>query len=117
MNRTAAFALAVCLAAADAAAFDAEGTYVVHGTGQSPCSEWSVDRMVAGTGVWQLQQWVLGYLSAYNALTRGSADIAGELGAEGLFAWLDDYCGGAQATVLSVAVQDFIRERRAIQER
>ncbi len=116
MSRFVALALAACLAAG-AAAFDADGSYVVHGTGQSPCSEWSVDRMVAGSGAWQLQQWVLGYMTAYNELIRGSADIAGEAGAEGVFAWLDDYCGGAPATTLSVAVQDFIRAKRTDQER
>lgn len=116
MHRIIAFALAACLAGG-AAAFDPDGTYVVHGTGQAPCSEWSVDRMVAGSGAWQLQQWVLGYLTAYNELTRGSADIAGELGAEGVFAWLDDACGGAPETSLAAALQDFIRERRAILER
>ena len=102
-------ALAWLAVAAPAAAFDADGTYIVHGTGQAPCSEWTADRMIAGAGAWQLQQWLLGYLTAYNEWVRGGADIAGSLGAEGVFTWVDDYCGRDRTRKLSEAVQALVR--------
>ena len=35
-------------------AFDADGTYMVHGTGQSTCREWLIDRRIGDVGAWQL---------------------------------------------------------------
>jgi hypothetical protein len=101
--------LAWLAVAAPAAAFDADGTYIVHGTGQAPCSEWTADRMIAGAGAWQQQQWLLGYLTAYNEWVSGSADVVGALDAEGIFSWVDDYCARDRTQKLSDAVQDLVR--------
>ncbi|HEX9768641.1 MAG TPA: hypothetical protein VGA50_05655 [Kiloniellales bacterium] len=109
-------ALAWLAVAVPAAAFDGEGKYIVHGTGQAPCAEWTADRMIAGAGAWQQQQWLLGYLTAYNEWVGGSADIAGSLGADGVFSWVDDFCGRDRTRSLGAAVQDLVRTQRAASE-
>ena len=96
-----------------AGAFDADGTYMVHGTGQSTCREWLIDRRIGDAGAWQLQQWVLGYVTAYNEFVRGPADIIDGLQAEGLFSWFDAHCGTNQTDVLSSAIRTLISERLA----
>ena len=94
-------------------AFDADGTYIVHGTGQSTCREWLIDRRIGDAGAWQLQQWMLGYITAYNEFVRGPADIIDGLQAEGLFDWFDAHCGANQTDELSSAIRTLIGERLA----
>jgi hypothetical protein len=97
-------------------AFDADGTYMVHGSGQTTCREWLIDSRIGDSGAWQLQQWVLGYLTAYNEFVRGPADIAEGMGADGVFAWIDTYCGASQADNLGQSVRAMISERLAALE-
>ena len=104
--------LAAALVSTGAAAFDKEGKYTVHGAGDSDCREWMVDRNLADAGAWQLQQWLLGYVTAYNEWVRGSIDVLGDIDAKAFFAEVDDYCGANQNKTLYDAVADFVEQRR-----
>ena len=112
----AAWALSAAVAPGRSLAFDADGTYMVHGSGQTTCREWLIDARIGDSGAWQLQQWVLGYLTAYNEFVRGPADIADGMGSEGVFNWIDTHCGASQGDSLGQAVRAMISERLAASE-
>ena len=111
-----AFVATAAMAPAPSQAYDPDGTYVVHGSGQTTCREWLIDARIGDSGAWQLQQWVLGYLTAYNEFVRGPADIADGMGADGVFNWIDTYCGASQGDNLGQAVRAMISERLAALE-
>ncbi len=101
------------LCAPAASAFDKQGKYIVHGAGDNTsCREWAIDRNLDDAGSWQLKQWLLGYLTAYNEWVRGSADIVENSDAESVFTAVDEYCGANQTKSLSDAVLAFVDERR-----
>lgn len=104
--------LSVALFSTGAAAFDKEGKYVVHGAGEISCREWIVDRNLDDAGAWQLQQWLLGYVTAYNEWVRGSADVLEDSDATGFFTTVDEYCGANQSNSVFDAVAAFVDERR-----
>lgn len=106
--------LIAILHAGAAAAFDGDGRYTVHGSGASSCRDWVIDRRIDDAGAWQLQQWVLGYLTAYNEWVRGKADIVEGLDAEGALAWIDTYCGGELDRTLGDALGALVHERAGI---
>ena len=75
------------------------GTYEILGAGADPCSSWtsaraSVVRLHPLSSAFGESQWVLGYISAVNALRWPSGDIARDTDtdSEGMFAWIDGYC-------------------------
>jgi hypothetical protein len=93
------------------------GTYEVLGAGADRCSSWasaraSLVRPHPLSSAFGESQWVLGYISALNALRWPSGDIAGDTGtdAEGMFVWIDGYCAAnpsvsiARATIVLTAI-------------
>ena len=104
--------LSGALYATGAAAFDKQGQYIVHGAGDTSCREWIADRGLNDAGAWQLQQWLLGYLTAYNEWVRGRADILEGTDAPGFFSDVDKYCAANQVDTLSDAVVSLVTERR-----
>jgi len=99
-----------------ASAIDPAGTFVIHGTGLSSCQDWARERKAAGAVAWQYQQWVLGYLSAYNEWAPGRADILDPLDADGAFAWIDDWCESNVDRTLAMALQALVGARAAAPE-
>lgn len=104
--------LSAALVSSGATAFDRTGKYTVHGAGETGCREWMVDRNAADAGAWQLQQWLLGYMTAYNEWVRGKEDILGDIDANAFFAEVDDYCGANQTDTVYDAAAAFVEERR-----
>jgi hypothetical protein len=65
----------------------------VLGPGGISCGAWLETRRSQGaTEVFQVQGWVLGYVSGANAGRNDDTDFLVEPDAEALFAWLDNYC-------------------------
>jgi hypothetical protein len=74
------------------------------GAGVAPCGLWVEARQSGGdaatiSGLYQMESWILGYLSAVASKT--SKDILKDKDAASIFAWMDAYC---KANVLSKAV-------------
>jgi hypothetical protein len=103
--------LGAALMAGGYAAEAAEGRsqFMVLGAGFSSCESWTNDRGVDGANSRYKEQWVLGYITAMNnwvlPADRGAArDLAEGTGAEGLLAWMDEYCAANPQTNVGNAV-------------
>lgn len=63
------------------------------------------------------QNWVLGYLSAYNNFKSSSGNVTGATPGrtdnEGLFAWIDSYCGSHPLDTVSIATEALIQDLEA----
>ncbi len=87
----------------------------VQGVGQQSCEVWSDERQTAlatGTLAWYHEQWVLGYITAFNRWVHDDSDVAVNLSDDKLFAWLDQYCAENPQQILSVAAEALISELR-----
>ena len=91
--------------------FSESGQYVVHGSGNASCREWISDRERDDAGAWQLEQWLLGYLTAYNERVSGFADIAENMEGAVTFEWFDSWCAGEPTESLAGAASAFVAER------
>ncbi|HYM72167.1 MAG TPA: hypothetical protein VET89_04235 [Stellaceae bacterium] len=71
----------------------AASEYTILGAGSRPCGAWLQARSQAVPESGVMQSWLLGYITSFNAhnLTLTS-DIAAGTNADGIFAWVDDYC-------------------------
>ena len=88
---------------------------IVQGVGQESCEVWLDERQTAlatGTPAWYHEQWVLGYITAFNRFVHDDSDVAVNLSEEKLFAWLDQYCSENPQQILSVAAEALISELR-----
>ena len=68
---------------------DANGNYRVIGEGVNSCGEWTSQR--AGKTEFAAT-WVLGFVSAYNRYVPDVSSIAKGTDAQGIWAWVDNYC-------------------------
>ena len=59
-----------------AEAADPSGTYTTFGTGNITCETWLEDRKKDDAPKWQRQEWLLGYLSAYNNWAHSGQNVA-----------------------------------------
>ena len=108
MRRTL-FALIVGLSiSAAAGAADEEGRYTTFGAGNKTCESWRVEREKGEPRAWQLQQWLLGYVSAYNNWVHKGRNVADGTNAKGMFAWIDKYCADRPRDLLATVVEELI---------
>jgi hypothetical protein len=70
---------------------DAQAFRVI-GTGNDSCGTWTADRRVGGRAAGQDQQWILGFLSGISYEGSEDVDTLKGMDAEGVFAWMDNYC-------------------------
>ena len=95
---------------------DAASTYTVIGSGTVSCGSWIESRKGSDENRLQRQGWVSGYLSSYNMWTlpdnRGVEyrDVSESVDADGIFAWIDNYCGAHPFDKLAHAVEALIYE-------
>ena len=67
MARALVVAVALLLSAtATARAADPQGYYTIQGVGLENCEVWLGERLSDGPTAWYHQQWVLGYITAFN---------------------------------------------------
>ena len=80
-----------CLASGAASAADSQGNYAVWGTGGRSCHQFTQ----AGADASKLapfRDYLMGYLTAFNALTPATYDAVGGASLEKTLAWLAAYC-------------------------
>lgn len=112
MKRLFAMALIAWAAAAPAKAADPQGYYTIQGVGLESCTAWIGERAEPSGITWYKQQWVLGYLTAFNRWTHDGTDIAKGAEAESLFKWIDNYCQRNPRQVLSLATEALVWDLR-----
>lgn len=88
---------------------------VIQGFGSSSCGLWTEVRAnrhnPSDLRFLQAQEWISGYLSAYNAYVSPSGNVAGtgKTDQEGMYVWIDQYCQGHPTTYFVTALEQFIR--------
>lgn len=72
-------------------AADAGGNYAIWGPGARSCNQYqrSVEDAAARSA---FRDFLMGYLTAYNALAPTTYNALGDMSLEQALAWLDDYC-------------------------
>ena len=86
--------LCAALAALPAYAADNDGNYAVWGQGKKACFHYNEARKDPdGIAMEGFRGYLMGYLSAYNAITPKTYNITGKMDLDGVLAWLDEYCG------------------------
>ena len=60
--------------------------------------------------LWQIEQWVAGFLSGM-AVKQSGSDFLNGLDAEAVFGWLDNYCSAHPLERISNAPLDLASER------
>ncbi len=89
-------------------AADKDGAYVSFGVGTRSCAGWVTARKADDIRAVQYQEWLLGYLSAYNNWVHKGQNIAGKTDKKGLLAWIDNYCRGNGADSLAQAAENLM---------
>ncbi len=91
MRTTTVAALIICLLAPDQPrAADDRGNYAVWGPGRKSCFHYLKDRR--GDAETPYRSYVMGYLTAYNAITPETYSISPGMGLDDVLAWLDAHC-------------------------
>lgn len=114
-----AFLLVVTLlagASATARAADPRGYYTVQGVGLESCEIWLGERRANGPTAWYHQQWVLGYITAFNRWAYNGSNVAVNVGTDKLFAWLDEYCNHNPKQNLSTATEELVAKLWKVQQ-
>lgn len=104
---TLAAAFLLCASVVSRAA-DPDGYYTIQGVGKDDCEAWLSERQSDGPIAWYTQQWVLGYLTAFNRWVYNGSDVATNLNSEKLFAWIDEYCHRNPRQNLSLATEALV---------
>src|SRR5271165_3427144 len=86
----------------------------IYGSGTSSCGNWVTVRSKKKSGTTTNQeQWLLGFLTAFNGVGRGTNDIAEGTDLDGLFVWIDNYCKGHPLEMLASAAGQLVVEIRS----
>jgi hypothetical protein len=92
-----------------AAAPDGADQAVTMGVGNDSCGSWTANRKAHGVREVADISWVVGYLSA--AATWGHVNPLKGTDAEGVWAWMDNYCRAHPLTNIIDAASAFVHER------
>jgi hypothetical protein len=74
-----------------ACAADKDGNYAVWGAGARSCH--SYNQATGEEGRIPYKNYVMGYLTAYNAVSADTYAISADMNLDAVMGWLDDYCG------------------------
>lgn len=96
-------------------AADKSGNYAIWGKGQKSCFRYLKDRSAAEDGPYK--DYVMGYLTAYNAVTPETYSISSDMKLDDIMEWLDDYCdvnqmGGLEASMLDFIINHYEKRHR-----
>ena len=98
-----------------AQAADPEGNYAIWGKGQKSCYRYMKDRS-AGTDE-PYKNFIMGYLTAYNAMTPETYSISRDMKLDEIMTWLDDYCELKQMHGIESSLLEFITSQYATRYR
>jgi hypothetical protein len=102
--RIVAAALAIlAYSAQSSAAPDKTGVIVVLGYGLSSCGTWTSDHTSKASGSFAEDQWVLGYVTSFNAWGSGTNNASGDSDNTGLLEWVNNYCAQYPLNTISQA--------------
>jgi hypothetical protein len=101
---TAVLALALCFKA------EAQNNYMIAGWGPQSCAAWTKIQAGEPRDVDAPRQWVLGFVSAFNAYESPTGDVTKTADTNGLFAWIDNYCAAHPLDKISTATMALISE-------
>ena len=87
-------------------AADKSGNYAIWGNGQKSCFRYSQDRSAAQDAPYK--SYIMGYLTAYNAITPETYSISRNMNLDDIMAWLDDYCDAKQMHGVEQSLLEFI---------
>jgi hypothetical protein len=90
---------------ATATAADRDGNYAVWGPGAKSCH--SYNQAAGEAARVPFSNYVMGYLTAYNAVSEETYAISGNMNLEAVMGWLDDYCGQKPMHSFEQALIDF----------
>ena len=117
MARVLVLAAALVLGAGAAArAADPQGYYTIQGVGLESCEVWLGERLSDGPTAWYHQQWVLGYITAFNRWVHNGSNVAVNIAPDKLFAWIDEYCHRNPRQSLSLATEALVEKLWTIQQ-
>jgi hypothetical protein len=78
--------------------------YTILGQGTKTCGRWTADNKEASFGKNSNRAWVLGFLTAYNLISgRKGNNVTASVDADGMMAWVDNYCAANPLESVSAA--------------
>ena len=94
MNRRAIAAIFAILAypAQTLAAPDSKGSFAVLGYGTNSCGTWTSEHQLKNDYAFAQNQWLLGYVTSFNAWSPGTSNASGDTDNAGLLEWVNNYC-------------------------
>ncbi len=108
-------AVSLIITAGTARAADPDGYYTIQGVGIETCEIWLGERQSDGPTAWYHEQWVLGYVTAFNRWEFERSNVSLNVSNEQLFTWIDEYCHRNPQQSLSLATEALVwalRERQ-----
>ena len=100
----------VTVALDPAQAADSQEAYAVWGEGNLSCNNYNKARAAAGPDFEKIKSYAAGYLTAYNAYTADTYDIAGGIKIDEVVSSLDNYCDTKLVESLESALHHFVEE-------
>lgn len=82
--------------------------YRAIGVGTMSCGSWTAARRTQGADAFALQQWVAGFLSGIGY--QGPGNPLNGVDAEGVWAWIDNYCRSHPLDKIRMAAEAFDTE-------
>ena len=97
-------------------AADAVGNYAIWGMGAQSCNQFKLGASDESRHQ-QYRAYLMGYLTAYNALADGTYNGVGEMTLPAALAWLDDYCAEHRLDSFERAITQLLAARHADRQR
>lgn len=91
-----------------ALAADPQGNHAIWGVGNKSCFSYSNARKDGNFDAYK--HYIMGYLTAYNALAEDTYRISGNMNLNEILTWFDDYCELKAVNAFELALADFIFE-------
>lgn len=93
-----------------ARAMDTNGNYAVWSVGKKSCYSYSKAR--EGEEQDKYKTFIMGYLTAYNAITAETYSISGSMTLPQILEWLDDYCELKPVHSFELALTEFLTSHK-----
>ena len=100
-------AIVLCLSVqGQAYAADKSGNYAIWGKGMKSCYHYLKDRDADKDTSYK--NYIMGYLTAYNAMTPETYSISKNMKLDEIMTWMDDYCDSQKMSGLELSLIEFI---------
>jgi hypothetical protein len=88
---------------------DSAEAFKIIGAGVDSCGTWTADRRQQSGAALQDEQWVVGFLSGIGYRGDDDSDPLKGMDAQGVWAWIDNYCLAHPIETVSTAAKAFNR--------